>query len=58
VIFYVWDQVDLLSFTWLVLSLWLEPTLALITTSIAIALLLHPLTSRIGYAMGARRSAR
>lgn len=58
VIFYVWDQVDLLSFTWPVLTLWMDPTPDLVLTSIAIALLLHPLTSLIGHLMGARRTAR
>ena len=58
VVFYVWDQVDLLMFSWPVLCLWLRPDLGLVVTSIAVTLLLHPLTSLIGFAVGARTSAR
>ncbi|MEY4580052.1 MAG: hypothetical protein RL701_4755 [Pseudomonadota bacterium] len=58
VIFYVWDQIDLLTFSWPALSCWIDPTLPLVLTSVGITLLLHPLVSLIGYVTGARRSAR
>jgi CDP-2,3-bis-(O-geranylgeranyl)-sn-glycerol synthase len=56
--FYVWDQVDVLTFTWPLLSYWLRPTTALIATSVALTLLLHPALSWLGYLLGVRTSAR
>ena len=58
IVFYVWDQIDLLSGAWLMLALWIRPTLLLVSTSIAVALVLHPLSSLIGFAIGARKTAR
>lgn len=58
VVFYVWDQIDLLMFSWAALSCWVRLDFTLVATSVAVTLLLHPLSSLIGYAVGARRSAR
>lgn len=58
VVFYIWDQVDLLTLSWPLLAFWVRPSFRLLLTSFAVALMLHPLTSLIGYIMGARRSAR
>lgn len=58
IVFYIWDQLDLLMFSWPVLCIWLEPDFTLIATSVGVTLALHPLTSLIGFAIGARRSAR
>ena len=57
-VFYVWDQIDLLSGSWPLIARWVHPTLALVATSVALALLVHPTISLIGYALGARRTAR
>lgn len=58
IVFYVWDQVDLLTLCWPALSLWVSPDFTLIATSVMLALVVHPLSSLIGFAIGARRSAR
>ena len=57
VIFYVWDQVDLLS-CWLFLFCWVRLTFPLIAVSLVMALALHPLVALIGFLVGARESAR
>ena len=56
-LFYLWDQVDVLS-SWAFVSCWVRPTFRLVATSFALALAIHPLVSLIGYAVGARKSAR
>jgi len=56
--FYVWDQVDLLMFSLPALSLWADIDGALVATAVMVTLILHPMTSLIGYLIGARRSAR
>jgi hypothetical protein len=58
IVFYVWDQIDLLTLSWPALSCWLSVDIMLVATSILIALVVHPLSSLIGYAIGARHSAR
>jgi hypothetical protein len=58
VLFYVWDQLDLLTLVWPMIAAWVKPTLALVAMSIAVALVLHPLTSVLGFVIGARASAR
>jgi CDP-2,3-bis-(O-geranylgeranyl)-sn-glycerol synthase len=58
VLFYVWDQVDLLTTAWPLLSFWVQPTPALAATSVVVALVLHPLLSLLGWVVGARRTAR
>jgi hypothetical protein len=57
VLFYVWDQVDLLL-CWLLLFCWVRVTFPLIAVSVVIALALHPLVALIGFLVGARASAR
>ncbi len=56
-LFYLWDQVDLLS-SWVLIAFWVRPTVPLLGASVVIALVLHPTVSLIGYAVGARSSAR
>jgi hypothetical protein len=56
--FYVWDQVDLLTLSWPMIAHWVRPTAPLVITSFAITLVLHPLSSLIGFALGARSTAR
>lgn len=58
VLFYVWDQVDLLTTAWPAMSFWFHPTARVVAMSFVVALGLHPLVSAIGYVVGARRSAR
>ncbi len=57
-VFYVWDQVDLLTGAWPLLLYWLRPTVLLVALSFVVALAIHPLVALLGYAMGARKSAR
>ncbi len=58
VLFYVWDQVDLLTGAWPLLAVWCRPTASLVVASFAVALVVHPLVALIGYLVGARTSAR
>lgn len=58
VMFYVWDQVDLLTTAWPALSFWVHPRPLVVLMSFVVALALHPLVSVVGYLIGARRSAR
>lgn len=58
VAFWVWDQVDSISVTWLFLLPWLRPTAPLVLVSIAATLVLHPLIAFVGWVAGARESPR
>ena len=58
VVFYVWDQIDLLTTLWPILFLWVRPRVLVIAMSFALVMTLHPAVSLIGYLIGARRSAR
>lgn len=58
VVFYIWDQVDLLTLAWPALCFWVRPRPLVVATSFALALGLHPLVSIVGYLIGARRSIR
>lgn len=58
VLFYVWDQVDLVIGAWPLIALWVKPDLVRIVASAGLVLALHPIVSVIGYIIGARRSAR
>lgn len=57
-LFYAWDQVDLLTLTWPLLLIWITPDVPLVLMSFALAVLLHQLASVAGYALGARASVR
>lgn len=57
-VFWTWDQIDLLTTSWPLLALWMRPTLLLVVTSFALTLAIHPLVAGLGYLLGARRSAR
>ena len=56
--FYVWDQVDLLFGAWLLISWWVNPSALLVGASFALALLVHPAVSFVGWLIGARKSPR
>ncbi len=58
VLFYVWDQVDLLTTAWPAVAVWVRTSALLVATSFAVALALHPTISLVGYLIGARKSAR
>ena len=58
VVFYVWDQVDLLTGAWPVLLFWARPSLLLVGASFVVTLALHPLVALLGYLIGARKSPR
>jgi CDP-2,3-bis-(O-geranylgeranyl)-sn-glycerol synthase len=58
VLFYVWDQVDTVLGAWPLLGLWLSPTALLVTMSLVVALVVHPLLARVGYRLGARDTPR
>ena len=57
-IFYVWDQVDLLTGTWPLLLFWFAPSGSLVAASFAMGLVLHPAIAALGYAIGARKTPR
>lgn len=58
ILLYIWDQVDLLAGVWLVLALVMRVSLLRISISVALALLVHPLTAWIGFAWGMRHTRR
>jgi hypothetical protein len=57
-LFYVWDQIDLLTLSWPLLGFWIHPSAELAGVSFALALIAHQLVSILGWAVGARKSAR
>ena len=58
VVFYLWDQLDLLTGAWPLLAFWVRPTAPLVLGSVALALGLHPIVALLGFVLGARKSAR
>jgi len=56
--FYLWDQLDLLTGAWPLLSAWVRPSPRLVAASVVLALLLHPLVALVGFVIHARASAR
>jgi CDP-2,3-bis-(O-geranylgeranyl)-sn-glycerol synthase len=56
-VFYLWDQVDLLTTTWPILLFWVRPSWQLVVTSFVLAPVVHQLVSLVGFAIGARRRA-
>jgi hypothetical protein len=57
-VFYVWDQIDLLTGAWPLVAIWVTPTWCFVVASVALVLTVHPLLSLAGYIIGARRTAR
>jgi CDP-archaeol synthase len=58
VLFYVWDQVDLVFGAWALTWWGVRPSALLIAASFAMALVAHPLVSLVGWLVGARQHAR
>lgn len=57
-LFYIWDQVDLLTMAWPAITPWVVPSGALIAASFLLALVVHPLVALVGYLIGARETPR
>jgi hypothetical protein len=58
VVFYLWDQLDLLVGYWLGIAGVVTPTPRRVLFTVAIVLALHPLTTLAGYLLGMRPTAR
>ena len=58
VVFYLWDQLDLLTGAWPLVSPWARPTPSLVLASVVVVLVLHPCVALIGFLVGARQAAR
>jgi len=58
VIFYLWDQIDLLAGVWLVFASVVSVTPIRIGLSILLVLIIHPLVTVVGYLFGLRATAR
>jgi hypothetical protein len=58
VIFYVYDQIDFLLGSWLVLAVAVPITAGRVLFSAGLLLVAHQLMSSVGYALGMRRTAR
>jgi hypothetical protein len=58
VLFYLWDQLDVLLGYWLVLAGWLAPSPLRLLVSVGIAGVVHPLLTLIGFLLGMRPTAR
>jgi CDP-diglyceride synthetase len=57
-IFFVWDQLDLLLGYWLVFAVVVEPTLLRVGISVLVVGGVHPLLTVVGYLLGVRPTAR
>lgn len=58
IVFFAWDQVDLVVGAWPLLALFVRPTAPLVAASFVLALVLHPAVAFVGWAIGARKTAR
>jgi hypothetical protein len=58
VIFFVWDQVDLLLGFWLVIGFAVPITVVRVASSVLVVLALHPVVTIAGYLAGMRETAR
>ena len=56
-VFYVWDQVDLLFVAWPFLLFWVRPGWPLVLISFVLIFALHQFISLIGYLIGVRQRA-
>jgi CDP-2,3-bis-(O-geranylgeranyl)-sn-glycerol synthase len=57
-LFYLWDQLDLLLGYWLVLAAAIPPTPAHVAASLVVVAAIHPLSTLTGYLLGMRPTAR
>lgn len=58
VLFYLYDQVDFLVGAWLVICVWVPPSLSLLLWSVLFIIVVHQLISLAGALLGMRASAR
>ncbi len=58
VVFYVWDQVDLLVGAWPFVAPLVSPRPRVVVASFVVALVVHPLVALVGWLVGARSSWR
>ena len=58
IVFYVWDQIDLLFGAWPLIGWWVHPSARLVAASLVLGMLGHPTLSLLGWLVGARRTAR
>jgi hypothetical protein len=58
VIFYVWDQIDLLAGAWMVFAAIVSITLPRIGLSVMLVLAIHPFLTVVGYLFGMRATGR
>jgi hypothetical protein len=58
VVFYLWDQLDVLIGFWLVFALVVLPTPFRVVVSVAIVGTIHPLLTAVGYLLGMRPTPR
>jgi hypothetical protein len=58
VLFYIWDQVDLLTGTWPLVALWVRPTWPVVLATFVLTMAVHPLVALVGWLIGARKTAR
>jgi hypothetical protein len=58
VVFYLWDQLDLLLGYWLVLAIVLPVTPLRVAVSVLVVVAIHPLLTLAGYLLGMRPTAR
>jgi hypothetical protein len=58
VVFFLWDQLDVLSGFWLALSFVVAPTPLRLAVSAVVVVGVHPLLTLIGYLLGMRPTAR
>jgi CDP-diglyceride synthetase len=58
VVFYLWDQLDVLLGFWLVFATVVPPTPLRVAVSVAIVATIHPLLALIGFLLGMRATAR
>lgn len=57
-LFYVWDQIDLVLGAWPLIACWIGFDPVLFAASLLVALCAHPTVSLLGWLIGARRTAR
>lgn len=58
IVFYVWDQLDLLTGTWPMAAIWVRPTWPVVLATVVLTLAVHPLVALVGWLIGARKTAR
>lgn len=57
-LFYVWDQVDLLTTAWPLIAFWVRPAPGIVAASFVVAFVVHPTVSLVGFLLHARKTAR